>query len=145
MTVYWTRTPNISDGVCDDQIVESHLKVHDIIHGLAIKACAHLKDLQKGKQIIRENIPNFNGNKKCNKLKDAMIEMYLHCGDVDSAQLMFEGLRNKDIRSYNAMIKGFMHLKQYKKALLYYDLSNSENIPNDEVSHLFAQSVYEQW
>ena len=51
-----------------------------------------------------------------------MIEMYLHCGDVDSAQLMFEGLQNKDIRSYNAMIKGFVHLKQYKKALLYYDL-----------------------
>jgi len=35
---------------------------------------------------------------------------------------MFEGLQNKDIRSYNAMIKGFVHLKQYKKALLYYDL-----------------------
>eukprot|EP00483_Globobulimina_turgida_P011551 UN11573 len=39
------------------------------------------------------------------------------------------------MQSINAMIKGFVHLRQYEMALFYYDSITAEK---DEVSHLFA-------
>lgn len=42
----------------------------------------------------------------------ALISMYSRCGDIDEAQRVFDGMKERDIITYNSMISGLaMHGK----------------------------------
>ncbi len=91
---------------------DANIKINDVIPVLAIKAYGFLTGLARGNK-IKDGIKNLD-NKNTNELKDALIEFYFKCNDVYNAQMMFEGLKHKNIRT-NAMIEGLYILLNIMK------------------------------
>ncbi|RWV85007.1 hypothetical protein GW17_00053236 [Ensete ventricosum] len=71
-----------------------------------IPACRELNLLREGKSIhafaIKKETELFNSS-----VENALLDMYLECGDLKSSFLLFRKMTNKDIISWNTMIFGF--------------------------------------
>lgn len=63
-------------------------------------------------------------------LNTALSEMYMNCGDEETALSLFERFRNKDIISWNAMIANYVNIDQAHKALLLFHQMVSNVEPN---------------
>ncbi|KAL3637155.1 hypothetical protein CASFOL_019454 [Castilleja foliolosa] len=77
-----------------------------------LPACAHLAALMHGKEIHGYIIINglkslINSN---TYTVNAIMDMYAKCGSMREARLVFDGLRIKDVASWNIMVMGYgMH------------------------------------
>ncbi|XP_059640886.1 pentatricopeptide repeat-containing protein At1g18485 [Cornus florida] len=74
------------------------------IGGLLL-ACAHMKSLQYGKEVhgfvLRNHLEtdSFIGI--------SLLSLYIHCGKPLSAQILFDGMEDKNLVSWNAMLAGY--------------------------------------
>ncbi|CAL9154374.1 unnamed protein product, partial [Musa hybrid cultivar] len=71
-----------------------------------IPACRELNLLREGKSIhafaIKKETDPLDSS-----VENALLDMYLECGDLNSSFLLFRKMTNKDIISWNTMIFGF--------------------------------------
>ncbi|KAG9155293.1 hypothetical protein Leryth_021325 [Lithospermum erythrorhizon] len=62
----------------------------------------------------------------------ALVDMYSKCGDLESAEYVFDTMKEKDVVAWSAMIMGFSMNGQSKNALqLFYRMTNENVKPND--------------
>ncbi|CAF5183329.1 unnamed protein product, partial [Rotaria magnacalcarata] len=90
-----------------------------------LKACAHMRDIQRGK-IIHNLIASETKNDIY--VSSTLIYMYVHCGDMASAQSLLDSTKTKTPSMYGIMMKGYIKNKQANKAN---DLFNEIENPND--------------
>ncbi|CAM4844936.1 unnamed protein product, partial [Rotaria magnacalcarata] len=90
-----------------------------------LKACAHMRDIQRGK-IIHNLIASETKNDIY--VSSTLIHMYVHCGDMASAQSLLDSTKTKTPSMYGIMMKGYIKNKQANKAN---DLFNEIENPND--------------
>ncbi|CAM4849170.1 unnamed protein product, partial [Rotaria magnacalcarata] len=90
-----------------------------------LKACAHMRDIQRGK-IIHNLIASETKNDIY--VSSTLIHMYVHCGDIASAQSLLDSTKTKTPSMYGIMMKGYIKNKQANKAN---DLFNEIENPND--------------
>ncbi|CAF4330360.1 unnamed protein product [Rotaria magnacalcarata] len=90
-----------------------------------LKACAHMRDVQRGK-IIHNLIASETKNDIY--VSSTLIHMYVHCGDMASAQSLLDSTKTKTPSMYGIMMKGYIKNKQANKAN---DLFNEIENPND--------------
>eukprot|EP01083_Nonionella_stella_P026725 73609_1 len=87
-------------------VYEQYEWLHDdVCHNLAIKACVHSNNINKGKQIrdaLGTDIDNI-------QLKNGLISFYGHFCDIENAQSMYHSMedRDKDIVSVSAMMDAY--------------------------------------
>ncbi|KAI3686588.1 hypothetical protein L1987_80268 [Smallanthus sonchifolius] len=83
--------------------------------GSLLLACAELKLLQNGKEthgyVIR------NGLETDLHIGNSLLSFYIQCEKPLSAKIIFDGLENKNLVSWNAMITGYSQNKQPNEAL----------------------------
>ncbi|EEF37895.1 pentatricopeptide repeat-containing protein, putative [Ricinus communis] len=95
-----------------------------------LSACAQSGSLKMGNWVsswIEEH-----GLESNIKVMNALIDMYAKCGDLENALHLFEGIKNKNVISWNVMIGGYTHLSCYKEALgLFRQMLQSNVEPND--------------
>ncbi|CAJ1953205.1 unnamed protein product [Sphenostylis stenocarpa] len=61
----------------------------------------------------------------------ALINMYSRCGDIDEAQVLFDGVKVKDVSTYNSMIGGLaMHGKSNEAVELFREMLMQRVRPN---------------
>ncbi|KNA12201.1 hypothetical protein SOVF_127900 [Spinacia oleracea] len=95
-----------------------------------LSACAQSGNLELGKWVRSWIEENSLGTKL--RLVNALIDMYAKCGDLVKAWTLFEGLRQKDLISWNVMIGGYTHGSYYKEALsLFREMLGLQVVPND--------------
>ncbi|XP_030477737.2 pentatricopeptide repeat-containing protein At2g22410, mitochondrial isoform X1 [Cannabis sativa] len=70
-----------------------------------VSSCAQLGDLNKGREFHR--FIEVNGLNLTAPLGNALMDMYVKCGDLASAEELFGGLVNKTIVSWTTMIVGY--------------------------------------
>merc|ERR1712228_25465 len=105
---------------------ENILANNQITHLLALKACANLRDLEKGKEIHskygREYLRNVS-------FQTALISLYSKCGDIKQAKNIFDAMDNKskDYQTMCVMMTAYNDHKQYQNALDLYNLILSDN------------------
>lgn len=84
-----------------------------------LSACSKLKDLDAGKQVH-----------KCVKeclieptlvLENALVDMYVACGEMNAALEIFENMKTKDVISWTTIVKGFANSGQVDLARNYFD------------------------
>eukprot|EP00268_Persea_americana_P066160 TRINITY_DN8949_c0_g1_i7.p1 TRINITY_DN8949_c0_g1~~TRINITY_DN8949_c0_g1_i7.p1 ORF type:complete len:757 (+),score=115.65 TRINITY_DN8949_c0_g1_i7:263-2533(+) len=94
-----------------------------------LPACAQLRGLSQGKSIhataIRKGFLPFL------VLETAIVDMYAKCGELRSAEQLFEQMMEKNLISCNAMIAAYVQNGQNRKAMeLFHNLENRSVKPD---------------
>ncbi|KAL3537192.1 hypothetical protein ACH5RR_000558 [Cinchona calisaya] len=107
---HWREGTDVFFDMCESgQTADEKMMV------VVISACAKLGDLSLGKKLHeyvfnhRVNFDVFVGN--------ALVDMYLKCGDADSAREVFHEMPVKNVVSWNSMISGLCQNGDFKEAL----------------------------
>jgi pentatricopeptide repeat protein len=90
---------------CFAQMLEEGLCPDPISFACVLKACAILASIQKGEKIHAQVL---TGNLNVN-LGNALLDMYVKCGEVKKAQTVFDELDVHDVVSWNSLIGGYVH------------------------------------
>eukprot|EP01018_Ginkgo_biloba_P014303 Gb_06899 [translate_table: standard] len=111
------------------QMQLADVKPNSVTMVSALSACAHLGDLQQGKQmhtyIIRGG---FESNVF---LRTALIDMYAKCGNIKFARELFDTMRERNVVSWSAMIAGYALNGHATEALaLFHQMQFSDVKPN---------------
>ncbi|CAL2240226.1 unnamed protein product [Prunus armeniaca] len=82
---------------------------------IVLSACSKLGDLNLGRK-INEYIYD-NGVYRDVFIGNALVDMYLKCGDADFAYKVFNEMPVRNVVSWNSMISGLAHQGKFKEAL----------------------------
>lgn len=81
-------------------------------------ACAKLGLVTRGKEVHGFILRHCIGTDPFNIfIHNALIDMYSKCGDMVTAMVIFERMRERDFISWNSMVTGFSHNGQGKQSL----------------------------
>ena len=79
-----------------------------------LSTCGHLGSLGLEKLIgFRVRDHGFGSNIQ---LVNAIVDMYCKCGEIDMAHELSDGIKEKNLISWNTMIGGYSYLSLYAKA-----------------------------
>ncbi|KAJ8626188.1 hypothetical protein MRB53_019495 [Persea americana] len=106
----------------------------------ALSACAGLGYLKKGKQIHAQVIvSSISGIELI--LQNSLLNMYLKCQSLDSAQRLFDSMPRKGIITWNEMISGHLQWGQGEAALKFMVSMISEGIQPDDFSYAICANA----
>ncbi|PHU07828.1 hypothetical protein BC332_24317 [Capsicum chinense] len=94
-----------------------------------LSACARVGELKLGNW-VRSWIEDHGLGTNI-RLVNALIDVYAKCGDVKTARMLFEGLEEKDLVSWNVMIGTHTHTGNYKESLVVFRMQQENIDPND--------------
>lgn len=81
----------------------------------SLRSCASLLDASLGKQVHSHVVKaNLSGNIY---VGTALLDMYVKCGQLDDAELIFYRLSEKDVFTWTVVISGYAQSNQGEKAL----------------------------
>ncbi|PIA41933.1 hypothetical protein AQUCO_02100046v1 [Aquilegia coerulea] len=112
-----------------EMLKEREVEFNDVTLSTVLLACAHAGALQLGKcihdQVIKlgldENV--FVGT--------SVIDMYCKCGRVETARKAFNCMKEKNVKSWTAMISGYGMHGQAKESLeVFYEMQKNGVKPN---------------
>ena len=109
------------------------VKMNDICHLFAIKACLKTNNYQFGQQIIKE----LNTKNISIELLNFVIHFYGHFGKIEESLDVFNRAENKSIATINSMLRAYIHNNLYNEALSIYNDIQYEHL-RDDISHLLA-------
>ncbi|XP_050939958.1 pentatricopeptide repeat-containing protein At1g08070, chloroplastic isoform X1 [Cucumis melo] len=100
---------------------------------VVLSACSNLGDLNLGQKVhsyicyyIDMNADVFVGN--------ALIDMYLKCDDLNSANKVFDEMPVRNVVTWNAMISGLAYQGRYREALDTFRIMQNKGVKPDEVT-----------
>ncbi|XP_010245939.1 PREDICTED: pentatricopeptide repeat-containing protein At4g33170 [Nelumbo nucifera] len=96
----------------------------------AINACGCLVSLEQGKQIHAHVIKVGFELNLC--VSSGILDMYIKCGDIGSAFVVFDGISEPDDVAWTAMISGCVDNGDEGRAFLLYQKMRRSGIPSDE-------------
>jgi pentatricopeptide repeat protein len=85
----------------------------------AVSGCAQLQDLELGKRL--HGYMESNGVRCTVKLMNTVMDMYVKCGSLDLAKLVFERIEKKTIVSWTMMLVGHARLGMMDDAQKLFD------------------------
>ncbi|CAN1355914.1 Pentatricopeptide repeat-containing protein At3g29230 [Linum perenne] len=91
-----------------------------------LKSCSSLNELKTGKAVhgwIWRNGIAFDV-----VLENAVLDLYVKCGDLRYAEKLFEKMEGRDTVSWNIMIGGYLHLGDARKSLELFDSMQSKDV-----------------
>ncbi|KAK7253102.1 hypothetical protein RIF29_37539 [Crotalaria pallida] len=104
---------------------QMRMKIHldNIAMVIGLNACSHVGAFKLGKEIhghaVRTCLDGFEN------IKNALITMYSRCKDLRHAYMVFHGMEEKGVITWNSMLSGYAHMDQ-----------------SEEVSFLFREMLH---
>ncbi|ESW29103.1 hypothetical protein PHAVU_002G043500 [Phaseolus vulgaris] len=89
------------------QMVEAGVEPNPVTMVCVISACAKLKDLELGKKVcayIGESGVELNA-----LMVNALVDMYMKCGDICSARRIFDECTDKNLVTYNTIMSNYVY------------------------------------
>eukprot|EP01018_Ginkgo_biloba_P023741 Gb_23967 [translate_table: standard] len=108
------------------------MKPDSVSFASVLSACAHLTDLQHGKEIHDYLIRN--GFDSDIFVGSSLIDMYAKCGSVDIAFQLFDKMSQRNVVSWNAMIAGYTQNGHISEALKIFRQMHLKGIKPDAVT-----------
>ncbi|KAK6131619.1 hypothetical protein DH2020_034633 [Rehmannia glutinosa] len=104
-----------------------------------IMASSNLASLLHGLQFHNQALKT--GLDSDSFVTNALMDMYAKCGSIDSAQLLFDRVLQKDVPCWNSMISMHAHHGDAKKALDMFKQMKSEGLKPDYVTFIGVLSA----
>lgn len=101
-----------------------------------LKACTKLVSIKHGRAIHSEVVNNdFEKDLfVCNSL----LDMYAKCGSLGEARKVFDGLQDRDVVSWTALIAGYADHGLNRNALICFEQMGIENVAPNAVTYLYG-------
>ncbi|CAK9176595.1 unnamed protein product [Ilex paraguariensis] len=100
----------------------------------ALKSCARLADLQIGKLVHQHSVCCGCGSDVF--VEAALVDMYVKCGDINSARLMFDKMEKRDLVCWTSMISGYAHNGYNDETMEFFDMMRGSGIKANRVGIL---------
>ena len=100
---------------------------------IVLSSCARLGDLRLGRKLHRYIIRNSNVNLDV-FVGNALVDMYLKCGDANFARKVFQEMPVKNVVSWNSMISGLAQKGQFKESLYMFRKMQRLGVKPDDVT-----------
>lgn len=101
-----------------------------------LKACSSLSFLNLGKY-IHGHIVKF-GVEISLFSSNTLINMYSKCGSIDDARNVFDGMEERNVVSWTAMIAGYARESRFQQALKLYKTMKADGVSPNEVTFVCA-------
>ncbi|KAG9459408.1 hypothetical protein H6P81_003916 [Aristolochia fimbriata] len=124
------------------QMVHSGVVPSEITFVSALSACARVGDLVQGR-VLHTSITELQ-IKPDIFVRNALINMYMKCGDPDAALTIFRQTVDKDVFSWTAMITGYIQSNQLKEAFALFQEMQLSGIKANEVTLVSLLSACSQ-
>lgn len=118
-----------------------HVKPSEVAMICMVNLFSDLADLKMGKTMHGYVLRNSNYGKLGVPITTALIDMYSKCGNSASSGRLFNGLTEKNIVSWTAMIAGYFRCNKLEKGKkLFYKMLEERIFPNEiTVLSLFVE------
>ncbi|CAF2097519.1 unnamed protein product [Rotaria magnacalcarata] len=110
-----------------DKHMKNNIEVHSsLVITQALKACTHIKDVQRGSDIHRLISSRIQHDFH---ILASLLHFYMQCGNVSNAELLFNETKKKTLATYGAMMKGYIKNNMPNQAIdLFYKIENPDKI-----------------
>lgn len=105
----------------------------------ALAACANSGAVEMG--IWIEDMIRRNGWELDVILGTALIDMYVKCGRIEEGLRVFSNMKEKNVFTWNAVIKGLALAKSGEEAILWFNRMEFDGVRADEVTLLAVLSA----
>ncbi|KAK1387850.1 Pentatricopeptide repeat-containing protein [Heracleum sosnowskyi] len=89
------------------EMVENGVRANEVTLVCVISACGKLRDLEMGERVWR--CIGELGVEENAVLVNAVVDMYMKCGDADKAREVFRGCVGGDLGLYNTILSNYVH------------------------------------
>ncbi|KAL8096742.1 pentatricopeptide repeat-containing protein DOT4, chloroplastic-like [Apium graveolens] len=115
-----------------NEMVRSNTEIDSLSLATAIGACGLLKSLQEGRNVHRIA-------KSCELefdvlVSNSLLKMYIDCGSIREARLVFDQMKSRDKISWTAMVSGYVQKGEFNEGLKLFRQMNAEYLKPDVVS-----------
>eukprot|EP01018_Ginkgo_biloba_P020997 Gb_22288 [translate_table: standard] len=97
-----------------------------------LPACAHLTALRQGKEI--HNYITRNGFESDVFVGNALIDMYVKCGNMENARQVFDKMPRRDVISFTTVVVGYTQNGHYDEALKLFQQMELAGMKPDSVT-----------
>lgn len=139
-TVSWTllakfylkeHKPNLAIELFNE-MVRSNAEIDSLSLATAIGACGLLESLQEGRNVHR--IAKSFGLEFDVLVSNSLLKMYIDCGSIREARLVFDQMKSRDEISWTAMVSGYVHKGEFNEGLKLFRQMNAEFLKPDVVA-----------
>ncbi|KAF9607014.1 hypothetical protein IFM89_030433 [Coptis chinensis] len=114
------------------EMVEMGIEVDAVALATVLGACSGLKSLREGRKV--HDIAKFFGLDLDVLVANSLLKMYIDCGSIKDARLVFNKMSSKDVISWTAIFHWYVKNGEFNEALKLFRLMNSQGTKPDSVS-----------
>eukprot|EP00256_Glycine_max_P019904 XP_003538647.2 pentatricopeptide repeat-containing protein At3g22690 [Glycine max] len=116
------------------QMGEAGVEPNPVTMVCVISACAKLKDLELGKKVC--SYISELGMELSTIMVNALVDMYMKCGDICAARQIFDECANKNLVMYNTIMSNYVHHEWASDVLVILDEMLQKGPRPDKVTML---------
>ncbi|XP_008787561.1 pentatricopeptide repeat-containing protein At5g39350 [Phoenix dactylifera] len=113
-------------------MVSSGHRPDNFSYPFALKACSDLSLLHMGSVIHCKALVSGFGSDEY--VQNSLMAMYMNCGDKEAATMLFDGMTNRTVVSWNTMIAGYVQNGCDEEAVLIFDWSVGSGVEIDRAT-----------
>eukprot|EP01018_Ginkgo_biloba_P029573 Gb_20749 [translate_table: standard] len=121
------------------QMLRAAMKVDQFTFASVLMACASLAALEQGKAVHAHIIKTGFGLDVF--VGSALVDMYSKCGSIDDSRDVFDGMTERNLVSWTAMISGYAQHGRGKEAIQLFEQMQPAGIKPDSVTFVGVLSA----
>ncbi|XP_010667485.2 pentatricopeptide repeat-containing protein At2g03380, mitochondrial [Beta vulgaris subsp. vulgaris] len=102
---YFLNELHFETVLCYKRLQKCLRETDDIVFSIVLKACCQLRDICEGRKvhchIVKAGSPD-------SFVLTSLVDLYAKCGEIDSAQIVFEEIEDRNVVSWTSLITGYV-------------------------------------